>query len=150
MPAFESRTTFLAAKLCLKCRNLWTNRAFCRWVRNFEFCAALGSNWLILMIPSSGKMVSLQTRQILSTKRIRKHFMTASSTWLQTWHILSMKNKNQIKNMTASSKRLQENRTCRSLLLLDHFIFMGLRERSLRIKMRCWFQIMYKVCTIKL
>ena len=132
MPAFESRTTFLAAKLCLRCRNLWTNRAFCRWVRNFEFCAALGSNWLILMIPSSGKMVSLQTRQILSTKRIRKHFMTANSTWLQTWHILSMKNKNQIKNVTASSNGLQENRNCR--VIIRPFHIYGIARAKLAVK----------------
>ena len=122
MPALESRTTFLAAKLCLKCRNLWTNRAFCLWVRNFEFCAALGSNWLILMIPSSGKMVSLQTR-----------------------HILSVKNKNQIKTCPRVLKDYKKIGLAgrRSLLSSDHYIFIGLRERSLRLKRHCWFQIMF-------
>ena len=79
-----------AAKLCLMCRNLCTNLAFCRWIRCFELLRAemdsgLSSSVLWWMPASSGRCVSLQRRQMLSRHDVTN--MLATEPLLQLFAI---------------------------------------------------------------
>lgn len=52
------------------CLTRCMNRCLCLCVRNFGFWAAKGSNWLMLIRPSSGSTVSTQRRQMLSRHEV--------------------------------------------------------------------------------